>query len=71
MKGFFNSFLEKFGDFNFAEINNICMCDFERYFRKHFSEKIEIRNNYYKFLNSAEIENKMLIDFGESFFNIL
>ncbi|MFX1256546.1 MAG: hypothetical protein ACFFAN_01700 [Promethearchaeota archaeon] len=66
MKYFFDNIFEKFGEINFGEINNLCIYDFERYFKKYFSERKPFYSKYYE-LNGFNNNNNMSIDFEESF----
>lgn len=64
MKEFFNNFLDKFGEINFGEINNICMCNFEKHFRNYFLKRERTYREYYDF---RKLDNDKIIEFEQSF----
>ena len=58
------NFIDNFGIVEFAELNNLCMNDFEKSLKKYLKNGDRRYKSYYK---PGEVNNKFMEDFSEDF----
>ena len=58
------NFMDNFGIVNFAELNNLCLYDFENSLRKYLKNGERRYKSHYK---PGEVNNKFMEDFSEAF----
>lgn len=58
------NFMDNFGIVDFAELNNLCMNDFENALKKYLKNGERRYKSYYK---PGEVNNKFMEDFSEDF----
>ena len=58
------NFMDNFGIVDFAELNNLCMNDFENSLKKYLKNGERRYKSYYK---PGEVNNKFMDDFSEAF----